>query len=139
MATPPASASSDPPPALPTERAPAANRLRFPRRARLSRQSDFRRVLRTGVRACDEYLTVWLLPNGLPETRLGLTVGHRHGGAVRRNRLKRIMREAFRLRRAELPTGFDLVCTPRPGVSLTLLQAIESLTRLTVRLARRAR
>lgn len=52
-------------------------------------------------------------PNGLGWTRLGLSVGKRVGGAVRRNRVKRLLREAFRLEQHVLAPGFDLVVTVR--------------------------
>ena len=81
---------------------------------------------------------MWVATNGLPHPRLGLIVGRRHGGAVQRNRLKRVLREAFRLSQHDLPAGYDLVCTPRVGVRLELVDCIRSLTRLAARLAPRA-
>jgi ribonuclease P protein component len=53
-------------------------------------------------------------PNGLGHPRLGLTVPRRVGKAVRRNRLKRLLREAFRLNQHELPQGMDYVVLVRP-------------------------
>lgn len=81
-----------------------------------------------GVRRSGGPLTVFVRPNGLPEHRLGLSVGRRVGGAVVRNRIKRLLREAFRHRRAgfavfgvgvgmEAGAGagaFDLVIQVRP-------------------------
>ncbi len=110
---------------------------RFRRRQRVVGKTDFDRILRRGLRATNERLTMWVLPNGTDDTRLGLIVGRQHGRAVRRNRLKRLVREAFRLSQHELPGGFDLVCSPRAGVSLTLMGCRESLLRLAQRLARR--
>jgi len=51
--------------------------------------------------------------NGLPHLRLGLSVSRKYGGAVQRNRLRRLYREAFRLTRHEMPVGLDLVLIPR--------------------------
>lgn len=112
-------------------------RYRVPRGARIKRGGDFTRALRSGVRLVDEQLTVWGCRNGLGITRLGLTVGKRHGGAVQRNRLKRVLREAFRLERPNLPAGLDLILAPRPGVRLVLRNVRAALVSLAQRLARR--
>lgn len=113
-------------------------RHRFPKAHRVLRKADFERALRDGRRATDAVLTMWVHPNGLPHPRLGLIVGRRHGGAVQRNRLKRLLREAFRLGQYDLPVGYDLVCTPRVGVRLELSACIQSLTRLAARLVARS-
>jgi len=100
---------------------------------RLLTRSQFERAMRGGMRAVDRRLVLWGRLNALAETRLGITVGKRHGDAVRRNRAKRLLREAFRLSRAQLPGGLDLVVSPHPGSRLKLDEAIESLVGLTRR------
>ena len=112
------------------------NRFSFGRQLRVLKRPDFERVLKEGRRGTDQRLTVWALPNGLPHPRLGLVVGRKYGGAVRRNRAKRLLREAFRLQQHELPAGFDLVCSPRPGVDLDLPGTMESLLHLARRLTK---
>jgi ribonuclease P protein component len=57
---------------------------------------------------------VYGAPNGLPVTRLGLSVSRKVGGAVQRNRVKRLLREAFRAVQHDLPAGLDLVVVARP-------------------------
>jgi len=82
------------------------------RRQRLLKASAFQVVYATRARAADACLVVYARPNGLGLTRLGLSVGKRYGGAVRRNRAKRFLREAFRLSRAAFPAGYDIVIVP---------------------------
>jgi ribonuclease P protein component len=81
----------------------------FPPALRILKGAEFDRVFRGGARAGDDLLVVNVLPNGLRHPRLGLAVGKGVGGAVVRNRVKRLLREAFRLRREDLPPSHDLV------------------------------
>ena len=83
----------------------------------------------------DSTLTIVGLPNGLEYSRLGLGVSSRHGGAVQRNRAKRLCREAFRLIRAELPAGWDFIVIPRAGREMTVARIQSSLRPLTARMA----
>ena len=115
---------------------PCAEGFRFPRGARLRRRADFERLFERGRQAGDRRLQVWALPNELDHSRLGLIVGRRHGNAVRRNRIKRVLREAFRLSRSRLPCGLDIACAPRVGADIELQATIDSLVRTTRRLAR---
>ena len=110
-------------------------RSRFCRRLRLRRRGEFERLFKEGNRAGDHRLQVWAMPNDLGYSRFGLVVGRRHGSACRRNRIKRVLREAFRLSRPKLPNGLDIVCAPRVGAEIELHKTIESLVRVTGRLA----
>lgn len=87
----------------------------FPRARRLRGQRAFARVFGAKRSASNRWLVVYAAPNDLPYSRFGLVVGRKHGIAVRRNRLKRLLREAARLETAALPAGFDLICIPHPG------------------------
>src|SRR5688572_24130175 len=87
--------------------------LRFRKEEHLRRPADFESVFAHRCSASNGLLLVYGRPNGLPYARLGLSVSRKVGSAVRRNRLRRLYREAFRLSRCELPTGLDLVLIPR--------------------------
>ena len=69
--------------------------------------------------------------------RLGLSVSRKVGGAVVRNRLRRLYREAFRLTRHEMPVGLDLVLIPRSAEPPSLEDLKRSLPRLVQQLGRK--
>lgn len=104
----------------------------FPKTHRLLSSEDFDRVFAARKSRSDKRLVVYLLPNGLGHPRLGLVVSRKVGGAVVRNRWKRLLREAFRLNQHELPP-LDIVCLPRPKHTPTLESLSESLHTLTHR------
>jgi ribonuclease P protein component len=106
---------------------------------RLVRGADFQRAYRQGSRARGDVLLVVACPNGLEHPRLGLSIGKaiwKH--AVRRNRLRRLFREAFRLEQHALPSGHDLVLVPAAPRLDPSLEAVRSdLVRLAARAAQR--
>lgn len=115
---------------------PAPTGFGLPRAARLITQRDFRRVYGSGRRAHGKMLVVVGLRRRDQHHRLGLAVSKEHGGAVRRNKFKRILREAFRLERPTLPGGFDLVLIPRRREDHLLLREVRAeLQRLVAQLA----
>jgi len=106
---------------------------RFRREHRLRKSALFAEVYARRCSGSDAWLVVYGLHNGQLRTRLGLSVSRKVGGAVQRNRWKRLLREAFRLVAVELPQGIDLVVIPRPTAEPNL----EALTASLVALARR--
>lgn len=85
------------------------------RRQRLSRSGDFERVYREGRSHASRYLVLYMFPRGSgDDPRLGLSVGRKIGGAVERNRVKRVLREAFWARAEALPADHDFVIVARP-------------------------
>ena len=109
---------------------------RFPKRMRLVSAKQFERVFAGRVSASDSWIVLYGAANEVGHARLGLTVPLRIGGAVQRNRWKRLLREAFRLRQHELP-ALDLVCVPRTATPPELSQLMASLLALSQRLNRK--
>jgi len=109
-------------------------RYTLPRSVRLRSRREFDYVFTHGVRLSDAYLTAFVARREGGPARLGIGVGRRFGRAVRRNRIKRLIREAFRHVRHELPPGSDWVIIPRPGVEPSVRQIQDSIRRLAGRL-----
>lgn len=86
-------------------------------RVRLSRSADFDRVFRQGRSHAGRELVLYVFPRGDATAgdapRLGLSVSRKVGGAVDRNRVKRLLREAFDLEADRLPAGTDVVVVAR--------------------------
>lgn len=89
------------------------------RRQRLSRSAEFDRVFREGRSHANRQLVVYAFPNAEAgvEPRLGVSVGRKVGGAVQRNRVKRLLREAFWAIAPDLPGGHDFVVVARPDAA----------------------
>lgn len=88
-----------------------------PKRRRLSRSGEFDRVYREGSSQANRYLVLYSFPRSDEdeggEVRLGVSVGRKVGGAVERNRVKRVLREAFWSLAEGLPAGHDFVVVGR--------------------------
>ena len=104
--------------------------LRFQTRQRLNKPAEFDAVYAARQRASDGCLLVYGLRNTLGWTRIGLSVGRKQGHAVRRARLKRLLREAFRLSQHELPVGLDVVLLPQVGTPAGVTEFRSSLAKL---------
>ncbi|MFT4045112.1 MAG: ribonuclease P protein component [Solimonas sp.] len=88
---------------------------RFPRRARLLKPAEFKSVFERGFRIHEKGLTAVAAPNTVGHARLGLAVSKKAVAlSVERNRIKRQIRESFRLNQQRLPAS-DLVVLVKPG------------------------
>jgi ribonuclease P protein component len=91
--------------------------VRRAKRGRLSRSAEFERVYRQGRSHANRYLVLYTFPRGgEDEPRLGLSVSRKVGGAVDRNRIKRLLREATTSWGEALPPGHDVVIVARPDI-----------------------
>ncbi len=89
----------------------------FRREERIRRRADFLRISKEGNQYQTEHFRVFICPNHLPLRRLGITVGKRAGRAVERIRLKRIIREFFRLNKGALLPSSDFVIIGEEGAA----------------------
>lgn len=108
----------------------------FSRASRLRLKKEFEAVFDAGNKTATRDLVAWHSRGEDEEKKLGLMVSKKTGGAVKRNRLKRLLREAFRLDRTELKEGTRLIIYPKAGCAMdNLAQARKALD--TVRLKAR--
>jgi len=120
-------------------RSVAARPLSFPPARRLRTPGDFRRIYAAGRRIGHDFFSVTAQPNELERARLGMAVAVRAmGGAVERNRIRRLIRESFRLHQARVP-ALDIVIGVRPTARAAAAPELRaSLERLWERLQRSA-
>lgn len=88
---------------------------------RLTRSADFQRVYRQGKSVAGRYLVLYYFERSAApeelEPRLGISVSKKVGGAVVRNQVKRVLKEAFRSLREDIASGYDYVIIARPGLA----------------------
>lgn len=110
----------------PEEEAPKRPPETYSRSQRLRRRIEFLHVQESGARVTTRHLLILLVPRlvGQP-TRLGVVASKKVGGAVERNRAKRLLREIFRKNRDAFPVETDIVIITKPGTNALSESALE--------------
>ena len=85
----------------------------------------FTRCFRKGNFASCEFVTAYFIPNKSPYNRLGISVSKKNGNAVERNRIKRIIRDAYRINEDKFPIGYDIVFAARNSIAQKKSNDIE--------------
>ena len=96
----------------------------FRREERIRRRAEFLKIYEKGSRIHGRLLTLFLLPSSGAVGRLGIAATKKLGGAVQRNRAKRLIREVFR--RNKITPGFDVVVVPKRELLDASLTALEA-------------
>ena len=98
----------------------------FPRYRRVRKRAEFLNLQLEHRGKKSRHFIVILAPGSQPDCRLGVTVSRKIGNAVRRNRVKRLVREFFRLHRSELQPAHDLLVIARAGAEKLSFKDVES-------------
>ena len=106
------------------------------RRYRIKKNERFQAIRRNGRSFANRHLVLCMLPNGLPYSRFGFSISTRIGNAVERNRIKRRLREATRLRQSTIKPGWDIVFIARRPIRRADYHTMDDAC---ARLLRRAR
>ena len=91
----------------------------------LKKNRDFQRVYREGKSAANRYLVMYVRENSLPKNRVGISVSKKVGNSVMRHRLKRLVREGYRLQESCFRTGLDVVFVVRVNARDSAYNEIE--------------
>ena len=89
--------------------------FKFRKKERLTRKSDFQTITKNGTRYNTENFIIIIYENNRDIRRIGISASRKVGGAVKRNRVKRLVREFFRLHKDQLPDSNDFLFIAKPG------------------------
>jgi ribonuclease P protein component len=98
----------------------------LPKSCLLRKTAEFNQVYRSGRRLHGKNFSLIVLSGEQPDSRLGISIPRKVGNAVRRNRIKRLVRETFRLHRPLFPRSSDIVFTVRPGYAPTGVEEVRT-------------
>ncbi|MCO6439152.1 MAG: ribonuclease P protein component [Phycisphaerae bacterium] len=110
----------------------------WPKEQRLRKRAEFDRVYSARNSARQGELLVYVVANDLPFNRVGLSVGRRVGPAVRRNAVRRRLREAFRRNKQAFEMGWDIVVVALADTRATPDELVPRLVKLVVRASKKA-
>lgn len=79
----------------------------------LKKNNEFRTIYKKGHYKAGKFLVMYVMPNKKDINRIGITTGKKFGNSVQRNRMKRIIRESYRLSRDRMKTGYDIIFMAR--------------------------
>ena len=92
----------------------------------IKKNEEFQKIYRTGKSYANKYLVMYLLENGMGENRLGISVSKKVGNSVVRHRVKRLIKESYRLNENRFRTGCDIVVVARKEAKGKNYSEIES-------------
>ena len=101
-------------------------RLSFPKEKRIRSNMLFRKILSSGRCFRNEILTIYTAQNDCGFSRLGISVSKSCGNAVKRNRLKRLVREVFRQNQHEIPNNYDYLVLIKKEIDQPSFELIKS-------------
>ena len=98
----------------------------------LNKNELFLQVYKKGHRSYHRNFILYSLPNGLDCNRLGIKTGKKLAGAVKRNRIRRLVKEGYRLLEPEIKTGYDLIFAAKDGslIADSLEETVNALQKL---------
>ena len=99
---------------------------RFPKVARLLKRRQFLAVQRSRHRVVTKHFIIYARRGRPDSLKIGITVSRKVGKAHTRNRIKRLVREAFRQNQSALPSGLSLVCVARKGEAIASFEHVRS-------------
>ena len=92
----------------------------------LKSNRDFQKVYKSGKSFANKYLVMYVLENGTDSNRLGISVSKKVGNSVVRHRVKRLIKESYRLHEGIFNSGLDIVIVARPGAATVGYKEVES-------------
>ncbi|WP_417848521.1 ribonuclease P protein component [Thalassoglobus sp.] len=114
-------------------------RLKFPKFRRVRSSLEFQRIYSLKQRASNQSLLIFAARNELGWSRIGLSVSKKNGNSIARHRIRRLLKEAFRLEQHRIPAGLDLILIPRPNSKATLQDYRQSIVELSERVEKSLR